>query len=94
MIEFISFRYDYSHTRCSVCLDDCFHHTFFLKECGHSFCMKCVKVYFDGIKKDINMGCPCCISISPSIAPLKEEAPDTRPHAQPPCHTEEASLLR
>jgi hypothetical protein len=83
MIEYISLRYDNDHTHCTLCDIDCFHKTFFLKECGHSFCMKCVSVYFDRIKTDTNAICPACISITP-ITPLLKEALDHRESHEPP----------
>ena len=94
-MKYISFRYNIYHTHCSVCLADCFQKTFFLKECGHSFCMKCVSVYFDSIKKDIESTCPSCIRISipPIVLVLKEEGVHRLPHELPQGHTREVSPL-
>ena len=94
MIEFLSLRFDRSHTLCSLCQTDCFQNTFFLKECGHSFCMNCVSVYFDGIKKEPSIGCPSCISREQVASVSKEGLLHTVPHEPQPCHREEASLLR
>lgn len=98
-MNYISFRYDICHTHCSICLADCFQKTFFLKECEHSFCMKCVSFYFDKIKNEYKSSklsqsyCPSCISILPITPVLKEEVVHTLPREQLPSHTKEASPL-
>lgn len=92
MNHFISFRYDICHTHCSVCVVDCFQTNFFLKECGHAYCMKCVNLYYDEIKKDISANCIVCISSKPKGSASKEEDRCKGPHELPPDHTKEASL--
>lgn len=94
MSRFISLRYDTSHTHCSICQTDCFHNTFYLKECSHSYCMKCVSLYFDGLKKDISFDCPACINILPKVLVSKEVLVHRLPHELRQGHKAEASLLR
>ena len=93
----ISFRLDIFHTLCTLCHMDCYQKTFFSKNCGHSSCMNCISVYFDGLKKDITYLCPACNIVSSSKHPItpasKEELSHRQPHGLPQGHTKEASLL-
>jgi len=102
MSRFISLRYDIHHTLCSLCCIDCFQKTFYLKECGHAYCMKCVSVYFDGLSKNItsecssecSSECTVCINRFPTDVASKEVPRRTLPHELRQGHTEEVSLLR
>ena len=73
MNRFISFKFSNNHALCSQCLVDCFQDTFFLKNCGHSYCKNCVHIYYDEISKNIASECIFCISKGTAIPLWTEE---------------------
>ncbi len=46
MDELTLLKLDICDTRCSMCGISCYKKTFFIRECGHSFCIDCVHVWF------------------------------------------------
>lgn len=91
MKRFTMFKLDICHTCCSMCRIDCFEQTFFIRDCGHSFCMICISHYYDALKKDPNSDCLLCINMPTVVPLLTEDYLCTTPHEPPPNHTKEAS---